>query len=131
MPRHRSAEFRKFPDEVERNVHAGLDVHIVMDNYGTHKTKLIHDWFAKRPRWHIHFTPTSVSWINQVERFFDSHRTRLRRGIILSVIELEKAIHAHIAPTNADPKPFCWTNTANDILASNQRFCLRMLAANA
>src|SRR4051795_11697158 len=70
MPRHRASEFRKFLDEVERNVPAGLDVHIVMDNYGTHKTKLIRDWFAKRPRWHLHFTPTSASWINQVERFF-------------------------------------------------------------
>ena len=86
----------------------------------------------KRPRWHIHFTPTSVSWINQVERFFALFTERaLRRGIFRSVTELEKAIDAYIAATNADPKPFCWTNTANDILASIQRFGLRMLAANA
>ena len=132
MPRHRAAEFRKFLDEVERNVPAGLDVHIVMDNYGTHKTKLIRDWFAKRPRWHIHFTPTSASWINQVERFFALLTERaLRRGVFRSVTDLEKAIHAYIAATNADPKPFRWTKTATDILASIQRFCLRTLAANA
>src|SRR5205085_12338720 len=70
MSRHRAAEFRKFLDEVERNVPADLDIHVVMDNYGTHKTKLIRDWFAKRRRWHVHYTPTSTSWINQVERFF-------------------------------------------------------------
>ena len=70
MTRHRATEFRKFLDEVERNVPADLDIHVVMDNYGTHKTKLIRNWFAKRPRWHVHFTPTSASWINQVERFF-------------------------------------------------------------
>ena len=66
MPRHRSQEFRRFLDEVERNVPDDLDVHVVMDNYGTHKTKLIRDWFAKRPRWHVHYTPTASSWINQV-----------------------------------------------------------------
>jgi transposase len=70
MARHRASEFRKFLDEIERNVPANLDVHIVMDNYATHKTKPIRNWFAKRPRWHVHFTPTSASWINQVERFF-------------------------------------------------------------
>src|SRR5258706_5125119 len=70
MARHRASEFRKFLDEIERNVPANLDVHIIMDNYATHKTKPIRNWFAKRPRWHVHFTPTSASWINQVERFF-------------------------------------------------------------
>jgi DDE superfamily endonuclease len=70
MPRHRTQEFRKFLDEVERNVLADLDVHVVMDNYGTQKTKLIHNWFAKRPHWYVHYTPTSASWINQVGRFF-------------------------------------------------------------
>ena len=132
MPRHRAAEFRKFLDEVERNVPAGLDVHIVMDNYGTHKTKLIRSWFAKRPRWHVHFTPTSASWINQVERFFALLTERaLRRGVFRSVTELEKAIADYIAATNADPKPFRWTKTADDILASIHRFCLRTLAAKA
>ena len=82
MPRHRASEFRKFLDEVERNVPADLDVHIVMDNYGTHKTRLIRNWFAKRPRWHIHFTPTSASWITQVEQFFALLTERaLKRGL--------------------------------------------------
>jgi transposase len=70
MPRHRASEFRKFLDEIEKNLPRDLDIHIVMDNASSHKTKLIRDWFAKRPRWHRHFTPTSSSWINQVERFF-------------------------------------------------------------
>jgi transposase len=79
MARHRASEFRKFLDEIERNVPANLDVHIVMDNYATHKTRPIRNWFAKRPRWHVHFTPTSASWINQVERFF-ALLTRLETG---------------------------------------------------
>lgn len=129
MPRHRSAEFRKFLDEVERNVPADLDIHIVMDNYGTHKTKIIRDWFAKRPRWHVHFTPTSASWINQVERFFALLTDRaLRRGVFRSVSELEDAIQTYIDATNADPKPFRWTKSADDILESINRFCLRTLS---
>src|SRR5712672_2897943 len=132
MARHRASEFRKFLDEIERNVPANLDVHIIMDNYATHKTKPIRNWFAKRPRWHVHFTPTSASWINQVERFFALLTERaLKRGVFRSVADLEKAIKAYIEATNADPKPFRWTKTANDILASIQRFCLRTLAANA
>src|SRR5215510_10495236 len=70
MPRHRAPEFRKFLDEIERNVPTGLDMHVIMDNASSHKTKLIRRWFAKRSHWHAHFTPTSSSWINQVERFF-------------------------------------------------------------
>src|SRR5579864_7784532 len=130
MSRHRAQEFRKFLDEVERNVPADLDVHVIMDNYGTHKTTLIRNWFAKRPRWHVHYTPTSASWINQVERFFALLTDRaIRRGVFRSVAELENAIKAYIAATNADPKPFRWTKSADDILASIQRFCLRSLAA--
>lgn len=132
MRRHRASEFRKFLDEVECNVPVDLDIHVIMDNYGTHKTKLIRNWFAKRPRWHVHFTPTSASWINQVERFFALLTERaLKRGVFRSVVELENAITTYIEVTNADPKPFRWTKTANDILASIQRFCLRTLAANA
>src|SRR5262245_40570664 len=132
MPRHRTQEFRKFLGELEHNGPADLDVHVVMDKYGTHKTKLIRHWFAKRPRWHVHYTPTSASWINQVERFFALLTDRaLRRGVFRSVAELEAAIKAYIDATNADPKPFRWTKTADDILASIQRFCLRTLAANA
>ena len=131
MPRHRTQEFRKFLDEVERNVPADLDVHVVMDNYGTHKTKLIRNWFAKRPRWHVHYTPTSASWINQVERFFALLTDRaVRRGVFRSVADLEAAITAYINATNADPKPFRWIKSADAILASIQRFCLRTLAAH-
>jgi hypothetical protein len=86
---------------------ANLDVHIIMVNYATHKTKSIRNWFAKRPRWNVHFTPTSASWINQVERFFALLTERaLKRGVFRSVAELEKAIKAYIEATNADPKPF-------------------------
>ena len=82
MPRHRASEFKPFLDEVEKNVPSDLDIHIVMDNASTHKTKLIRAWFAKRPRWHPHFTPTSASWINQVERFFGllTEDQQIRRG---------------------------------------------------
>ena len=106
MRRHRAQEFRKFLDEVERNVPADLDIHVVMDNYGTHKTALIRNWFAKRPRWCVHFTPTSASWINLVERFFALITDRaIRRGSFQSVAELEAAIAAYIEAANADPKP--------------------------
>ena len=96
-----------FLDEVERNVPADLDVHAIMDNYGTYKTKLIRSWFAKRPRWHVHYTPMSASWINQVERFFALLTNRaIRRGVFRSVVDLERATSAYIDATNADPKPF-------------------------
>ena len=132
MPRHRAPEFRRFLDEVERNVPAGLDVHVVMDNASSHKTKLIRDWFAKRPRWHTHFTPTSSSWINQVERFFALLTDRqIRRGAHRSTAELEAAIAAFIAARNADPKPFRWTKSADDILASIERFCRRTIDVQA
>ncbi|CCG42741.1 IS630 family transposase [Magnetospirillum molischianum] len=127
--RHRAAEFRKFLDLIEASVPADLDIHVVMDNASTHKTKLIRDWFAKRPRWHAHFTPTSSSWINQVERFFALLTDRqLRRGVHRSTAELEAAIRVFIDTNNADPKSFRWTKTADDILASIQRFCTRTLA---
>lgn len=125
FPRHRAVEFRRFLDGVERSVPNGLDVHVVMHNAASHKTKLIRDWFAKRPRWHVHYTPTSSSWINQVERWFALLTDRaLRRGVHRSTAELEDAINRYIQATNAEPKPFRWTKNANDILASIQRFCL-------
>ena len=127
-PKHRSSEFRRFLDQVEANVPADLDVHLVMDNYATHKTKPIRDWLAKRPRWHVHFTPTGASWINQVERFFALITERqIRRGVHRSTRQLEADIHAFIDARNADPKPFRWTKSADDILAAIQRFCLRTL----
>jgi len=126
MPRHRAAEFRRFLDTVEANVPKDLDVHVVMDNASSHKTKLIRDWFAKRPRWRVHYTPTSASWINQVERFFAAlTEGQIRRGAHRSTTELEAAIAAYIEAHNANPTPFRWTKSADDILAAVQRFCQR------
>jgi transposase len=125
LPRHRAAEFRRFLDEIEANVPKDLDVHLVMDNYATHKTQLIRDWLAKRPRWHVHLTPTSSSWLNQVERFFALLTDKkIRRGVHRNVADLQADIAAFIDQHNADPKPFRWTKSADDILASIERFCV-------
>ncbi|MCA2987541.1 MAG: IS630 family transposase [Gemmatimonas sp.] len=124
--RHRSQEFRKFLDQIDRRVPADLDVHLILDNYGTHKTATIRRWLAKRPRFHVHFTPTSASWINMVERWFgELTRKQLKRGAHRSTDALEDAIMAYIAHTNKDPKPFVWTQTADEILDSVKRFCQR------
>ena len=99
-----------------------------MDNYGTHKTDLIRRWFAKRPRFHVHFTPTSASWLNLVERWFALlTEKQLRRGIHQSNRELEAAIYHYLDVTNDTPKPFVWTKTADQILANVARFCQRTL----
>ena len=125
FPRHRATEFRRFLDEIEANVPKDLDVHLVMDNYATHKTPLIRSWLAKRPRWHVHLTPTSSSWLNQVERFFALITDKqIRRGVHRNVADLQADIAAFIDRHNADPKPFRWTKSADDILASIERFCL-------
>jgi transposase len=122
--RHRAAEFRKFLDEIEAAVPDELDVHLVMDNYATHKTPLIRNWLAKRPRWHVHLTPTSSSWLNQVERFFALITERkIRRGIYRSVAALRAEIMSFIEHHNDHPKPFQWTKSADDILKSIERFC--------
>ncbi len=127
-PKHRSGEFRKVLDQIEANVPADLDIHLVMDNYATHKTKPIRAWLAKRPRWHVHVTPTGASWINQVERFFALLTDKpIRRGVHRSTDALERDIRAFIDAHNADPKPFRWTKTADDILAAIQRFCHQTL----
>lgn len=129
--RHRALEFRKFLDTVEAQVPPELEVHLIIDNAGTHKTRRIRDWFAKRPRWHVHFTPTSASWINQVERFFGLLTDRqVRRGVHRSTAALEAAIHSYIDAHNAEPKPFRWTKSADDILAAINRFCRRTLDTN-
>lgn len=123
-PRHRAAEFRRFLDQIEAQVPPGLDVHLVMDNYATHKTPMIRAWLARRPRWHVHLTPTSSSWLNQVERFFALLTERqLRRGVHRSVADLHQAIERFIEHHNASPKPFRWFKSADDILASIERFC--------
>ena len=126
--RHRALEFRKFLDSIESAVPAELDVHLIADNYATHKTALIRNWFAKRPRFHIHFTPTSASWLNLVERWFGLlTEKQLRRGVHQSSAELEAAIYRYLDVTNEDPKPLVWTKTADQILASVARFCQRTL----
>ena len=128
--RHRSQEFRRFLDTLETNVPTELDAHIILDNYGTHKTAIIRKWFAKRPRFHVHFTPTYGSWINLVERWFaEITNKRIRRGVFRSVNELEAAIREYIEVHNEDPKPFVWTRTADEILASIARFAHRTRTA--
>lgn len=124
--RHRAAEFRKFLDTIDANVPASLDVHLIADNYGTHKTATIRAWLARRPRFHMHFTPTSASWINLVERFFAALTAKqIRRGSFRSTRELEATIKNYLAVHNEDPKPFVWTKTADEILNSLARFCMR------
>ena len=127
--RHRSWEFRQFLDVIEAHVPAGLAVHIIVDNYGTHKTAAVRKWFAKRPRFHVHFTPTYGSWINLGERWFaEITDKRIRRGVFRSVKELEAAIREYIDIHNENPKPFVWTKTADQILASIARFAQRTCA---
>jgi hypothetical protein len=130
--RHRASEFRRFLDAIDAAVPADLDVHLILDNYATHKTPAIKAWFAKRPRYHLHFTPTYASWLNQVERWFALLTERqIRRGVHRSVKELEQAITTFIADHNAVPRPFRWTKSADAILQSIARFCERTLAIHA
>jgi transposase len=131
--RHRAREFRAFLNTVETSVPTDHEVHIVMDNIvmdnvSSHKTQAIRNWFAKRPRWHVHYTPTSASWINQIERFFANlTEKQIRRGVHRSTAELKAASTSDIETVNANPKPFVWTTSADDILATSKRFCLRTL----
>ena len=121
--RHRATEFLDFLKEIDARVPNDLDVHIVMDNYATHKTPKIKAWLARRPRYHVHFTPTSASWINQVERWFaELTRKQIQRGVHTSVRQLEADIRAFIEAHNTDPKPYRWTKSADEILASVKRF---------
>ena len=125
--RHRSIEFRKFLDTIDLNVPQELEAHLILDNYVTHKTQLIQSWLLRHPRFHLHFTPKGASWINQVERFFaDLTNKQIRRGAHRSTVELERAIRDYIDVKNRHPKPFVWTKTADEILASIERFCQRI-----
>jgi len=129
--RHRTIEFRKFLDTIEANAPTDVNIHIIVDNYGTHKTQLIRNWFAKRPRFHIHFTPTYASWINQVERWFAMLTERqIKRGAHRGVRELEAAIHEFLEAHNEAPKPFKWSKTADEILERMARFGQRTLAVH-
>lgn len=124
--RHRAVEFRKFLDSIDEAVPADVDVHIVLDNLSTHKAPAVKRWLAARPRYHLHFTPTSASWLNMVERFFaELTQKQIRRGTHRSTRELITAIDNYIAKRNARPKPFIWRKSADEILASINRFCSR------
>ena len=124
--RHRAKEFLSFLKEIDGRMPEGLDIHIIMDNYATHKTKQVKAWPARRAHWHIHFTPTSASWINQVERWFaELTRKQLQRSAHSSVKALETDIANFIKRHNDNPKPFKWTKSAEEILASVKRFCQR------
>jgi transposase len=115
--RHRATEFKKFLAKLDKEVPADLDVHLVCDNYATHKTPAIQKWLAAHPRFHLHFTPTSSSWLNQVERWFGLLTDKqLRRGVHKSVRALEKDIRDWIKTWNENPQPFAWTRTADEIL---------------
>jgi len=128
--RHRSVEFLDFLKRIDAAVPADLDLHLVLDNYGTHKTPRVRQWLQKRPRYHLHFTPTRASWLNQVERWFALLTQRqIKRGSHRSVQELESAIRDFIAVHNQQPKPFRWTKSADQILASIARFATSTLTA--
>ena len=130
--RHRSAQFREFLDLIDAHVPRRLDVHIIMDNYSTHKTALIRNWFAKRPRFHVHFTPTYGSWLSLVERWFaELTMKQIRRGAYRSVAQLKAGIQEFIDAHQADPKPLGWTKSADEILASIARFAERTVDARA
>jgi len=122
LPRHRHEEFLKFLRTIDREVPKGLQVHLILDNYSTHKHANVNNWLAKHPRFHLHFTPTSSSWVNMVERFFAKLTDKaIRRGIFGSVPELIAAIDAYLKANNDDPKPFVWTATAEQILDKVRR----------
>ncbi|MBX3437203.1 MAG: IS630 family transposase [Planctomycetaceae bacterium] len=127
--RHRHQEFLKFLNQIDQTIpeEPGVEIHLVMDNYATHKTPRVQRWLAKRPRYHVHFTPTSASWLNQVERFFaEITAKRIRRGAFRSVPSLEKAIMDYVAQHNQNPRPFQWTADADLILGRVANVCKRI-----
>ena len=125
--RHRAIEFKKFLQTIDCEVPDHLDVHLVLDNSSTHKTPAIKRWLAAHPRFHLHFTPTSSSWLNLVERWFAELTTKLlKRGAHRSVRHLNADIRAWIKTWNQDPKPFVWTKPAEQILESITRYCQRI-----
>ncbi|NEA20456.1 IS630 family transposase, partial [Streptomyces halstedii] len=125
--RHRAAEFKKFLAKVDKEVPAGLEVHLILDNYATHKTPVVKRWLLSHPRFHLHFTPTSSSWLNLVERWFaELTQKKLKRGIHRSVQALERDIRAWVADWNDHPRPFVWTKTADEILDKVATYCQRI-----
>jgi transposase len=133
QPRHTHTEWLKFLRQIDRATPKGKTLHLIADNYATHKHPKVLAWLKKHPRFHMHFTPTSASWMNMVERFFrDITTARLRRGVFTSVPELITAIGEYIAHHNENPKPFIWTKSARDILQkvirANSRLCSKQNA---
>lgn len=125
--RHRAIEFRKFLDTIDAAVPPDMDINLILDNYATRKTPLIQGWIAKQARYHLHFTQKGASWINLVERWFVLlTEKQLRRGVHRSTRDLERAIDAYLAVSNEVPKPFVWTKTADEILATIARFSQRI-----
>ena len=129
-PRHRGREFLSFLREIERNVPPDLDVHLIMDNYATHKHRKslplakagVRAWLERHPRFHFHFTPTSASWLNAVEGFFAKPtRRRLKRGVFKGIVDLQAAINRFLQETNASPKPFVWTADPDAIIEKVRR----------
>ncbi|MCI0686089.1 MAG: IS630 family transposase [Sporichthyaceae bacterium] len=126
--RHRHQEFLAFLRTIDRRVPAGLGVHLILDNYATHKTPAVQRWLIAHPRFHLHFTPTGASWLNLVERFFAEITIKLlRRGVHRSVTTLEADIRAWIEQWNANPRPYVWTRTADEILESLATYCQRII----
>ena len=124
--RHRAAEFRKFLIHIDSQVPAALDVHLILDNYSTHKTPAIQRWLLRHPRFHLHFIPTSASWLNLVERWFaDLTNKQIRRGVHRSTHQLKTAILEYLEVNNEEPKPFVWTKSADEIIQAVAAFCHR------
>ena len=122
MDKHRHQEFIRFLNKINRQVLPNLDVHLIADNYATHKHPKVKAWLARHPRFHMHFTPTSASWLNLVERFFgEITRKRIRRGVFHSVVDLQRAINDYLEIHNANPKPFVWTADPDKIIAAVRR----------
>jgi len=130
--RHRATEFKAFLKIIDERVPVGVDVHVICDNYGTHKSPVVSRWLKQHPRFHMHFTPTYSSWMNLVERWFaELTEKAIRRGSHRNVRELETAIRGYLDASNESPKPFIWTKTADQILAKIARFAQATLEAHA
>ena len=125
--KHRSVEFKKFVASIDKRVPPELDTHLVLDNYGTQATAMIiHNWLARRPRCHLHFTPTSAWWLNQLERWFaEITQQQIRRGTYRSTQAQDKATREYLSVYNEDPQPFMWTTIADDSLEALKSYCIR------
>jgi len=122
MARHRHQEFIRFLNKINRETPAGRELHLIVDNYATHKHPKVRAWLEQHPRFHFHFTPTSASWLNAVEGFFAKlTRQRLKRGVFKGIVDLQAAINRYLAETNDNPKPFTWTTDPDDIIEKLRR----------